>query len=143
MNLTDLKNGMVIETRLGDRGLVSNDEILFIDGKCNLRSYNNDLTNYALFVEDSFTIDKVFISKTTGIAHLFDDKYLELIWQRDILKKPEKKYLRLDISGYDNYLQAISGLKNISVTKYIRCLIEKDLKENELVYEKLTALKNI
>lgn len=57
--------------------------------------------------------------------------------------KQEKKYIRLDITGYDDYIYTLARFKGLSATKYIRSLIEKDMEENKLIYEKINALKNI
>ena len=57
--------------------------------------------------------------------------------------KKEKKYIKLDITGYDDYIYTMAHFKDISATKYIRALVEADLKENKLIYEKIKALKNI
>lgn len=61
----------------------------------------------------------------------------------EAITKQDKKYLKLDITGYDDYIYTMAHFKDISATKYIRALVETDLKENKLIYEKIKALKNI
>lgn len=61
----------------------------------------------------------------------------------EVEAKQEKKYIRLDITGLDDYIYTLARFKGLSATKYIRSLIEKDMEENKLVYEKINALKNI
>ena len=62
---------------------------------------------------------------------------------KKVQEKQDKKYLRLDITGLEDYIYTMARFKGLSATKYIRSLIEADLKENNLIYEKINALKNI
>ena len=44
------------------------------------------------------------------------------------------KFLLLDIRGYRDYIEHIAKAANMSATKYIRSLIEKDMEENKEIY---------
>ena len=77
----DLKDGMVVETieTHNNRYLVMGDH--FIQPMCNLGIgyYSDDLTRGD---HSPYTIAKVYKSTAPTIERLFDDKYLELIWER-------------------------------------------------------------
>lgn len=55
-------------------------------------------------------------------------------------KKTNSDYLRLDVYGYKDYLQTMSGHAKKSVTKYIHGLIESDMERNRETYEKLKSI---
>lgn len=61
-------------------------------------------------------------------------------------KKNPPDYIRLDISGFKEYLRTLAGYdsirygKTVSVTKYIRNLISADIEHRKKEYEKV---KNI
>ena len=58
-------------------------------------------------------------------------------------KEPDKaasryekdKFLLLDIRGYRDYVEHMSKAANMSATKYIRGLIEKDMEKNKDIYD--------
>lgn len=61
-------------------------------------------------------------------------------------KKSTPEYIRLDVSGFKEYLQTMAGYdsirygKTVSVTKYIRTLISEDMDSRKKEYQKI---KNI
>lgn len=64
-------------------------------------------------------------------------------------KDKKKKYLRLDVTAYQDYislmsthLTATSG-KYVSMTQYILDLIEADKQRNSELYEKLEQIENM
>ena len=145
MTKSDLKNGMVVETRLGKRGLVVGENILFDIEFCSLEMYDDDLRNYEIDVEESYTIDIVYSANSLAIKNIFDDKNLETLWIREIENNSEiskeKEYFRLDITEYKDYIKTMCTIKGLSITKYIRNLIKKDKEEHENVYLELLKLK--
>ena len=145
MTKSDLKNGMVVETRLGKRGLVVGENILFDIEFCSLEMYDDDLKNYEIGVEESYTIDVVYSANSLAIKNIFDDKNLETLWIREIENNSEiskeKEYFRLDITEYKEYIKTMCTIKGLSITKYIRNLIKKDKEEHENVYLELLKLK--
>lgn len=58
-------------------------------------------------------------------------------------KKTTPDYIRLDVSGFKEYLQTMAGFdsirngKTVSVTKYIRTLISADMDSRKEEYEKI------
>ena len=75
----DLKPGMVVEFRKGDRRLYVNDVFTSLSGFMWIKQYNNDLT----FSEDkSFDVVKVFKCDGTMFDNLFKNHNLTLIWER-------------------------------------------------------------
>ena len=48
-----------------------------------------------------------------------------------------KKYFRLDITEYQDYISLMSDYTNLSMTKYINKLIEDDMAKNINIYNKL------
>lgn len=69
--------------------------------------------------------------------------------QKKIKEKKGQKYLRLDITGYQNYISLMadhltntSG-KYVSMTQYILRLIEADKQQNIEIYEKLEQIEKM
>lgn len=48
-----------------------------------------------------------------------------------------KKYFRLDITEYQDYISLMADYSNLSMTKYINKLIEDDMAKNVNIYNKL------
>ena len=48
-----------------------------------------------------------------------------------------KKYFRLDITEYQDYISLMADYANLSMTKYINKLIEDDMTKNINTYNKL------
>ena len=82
---SDLKDGMVVEYRDGDRRLVIDKYLIGKNAHYELSPYNENL-------EDEYprlTIMKVFkIHRRAILERILDDDNLELIWER---KEPKKK----------------------------------------------------
>ena len=63
--------------------------------------------------------------------------------------KKGQKYLRLDITDYQNYISLMAGHltntsgKYVSMTQYILRLIEADKQQNIELYEKLEQIENM
>lgn len=114
MKKSDLKTGMIVETRNGDRYLVMRDPnvkgrdlIRFGGSFMPLKNYDEDLR----YSKDEFTIDKIYSAGIT-IAHLLKDTDrmdLELIWERPkpILDEVEKEYLGAVIKPFRRSIQSI------------------------------------
>ena len=118
---SDLKNGMVVETRDKTRFLVNGDILVGKDIEYDkLDEYNNDLiiiggnecdivkvyTTNSYFIEhfNECDIVKVYTTNSYFIEHLFDDVNLTLIWERN--NEMETKEYRIkqpyiDESGED------------------------------------------
>ena len=92
----ELKEGMIIECRNGDRYLLrtvcgklfasSNSEYISLD-------YDEELNENKYFDKDfnkDFDVMKVYISKSLILNNLFDNNYLTCIWER---KEPKKMTL--------------------------------------------------
>lgn len=88
----ELKEGMIIECRNGDRYLLrtacgelvasSNDKYISLD-------YDEELNENKYFDKD-FDVMKIYKSNARGLGNLFNDNYLECIWER---KEPKKMTL--------------------------------------------------
>lgn len=90
MTKSDLKNGMVVELKNGYRGLILDNRMVFKDGFNNLCSYKDDLYLQNRY-NSEFDIIKVFkIKNPIGIDKLFNDEYLELIWEQEEEKEEIK-----------------------------------------------------
>ena len=91
-NKMELKEGMIIECRNGDRYLLrtacgelvasSNDKYISLD-------YDEELNENKYFDKD-FDVMKIYKSNARGLGNLFNDNYLECIWER---KEPKKMTL--------------------------------------------------
>ena len=99
----ELKEGMIIECRNGDRYLLrtacgklvasSNDKYLNLD-------YYDEELNENLYFDKDFDVMKIYTSKAFILNSLFNDNYLECIWER----KEHKKMTLAQISealGYE------------------------------------------
>ena len=95
-NKMELKEGMIIECRNGDRYLLrtacgklvasSNDAYMSLD-------YDEELNENKYFnkyFNKDFDVMKIYTSKAFILNSLFNDKYLECIWER---KEPKKMTL--------------------------------------------------
>lgn len=131
MKKSDLKTGMIVQTRRGDRFLVMCDPnaegrelIDFNGGYVSLASYDEDLRLKSMFFKDDFTIDKIYSAGNT-IAHLLKDTdrmELKLIWERPkpILDEVEKEYLCAVIKPFRKRVQDISKHSIMPRQEYIR-----------------------
>ena len=91
-NKMELKEGMIIECRNGDRYLLrtacgklvasSNDEYMNLD-------YDEEL-NENKYCQEDFDIMKIYESNACVLGKLFNNDYLECIWER---KEPKKMTL--------------------------------------------------
>lgn len=80
----DLKSGMVVEYRDGDRRLVIDKYLAGKDSHYELSAYNENLENEY----HRLTIMKVFkICRRAILGNILDDDNLELIWEREEPKK--------------------------------------------------------
>ena len=108
MTKSDLKNGMVVEARNGDKGIVYNDQILFKYMSTSIDNLKDNLETDFPITEDSYSIDKIYIIKYLYCYRQlsnFDDDNLKLIWERtedfkvgDIVRVVEKE------KSYDTYI---------------------------------------
>lgn len=80
MKKSDLKSGMVVEYRKGDKRLVVNNDLISDDGHYTLTAYNDDLKDKT---SSNLDIIKVYRYIRSGnISQLLDDDNLELICER-------------------------------------------------------------
>lgn len=134
MKKSDLKTGMVVETRSGEKYLVmlnpdcgGRDLISFHGGFMQLEGYDEDLILKNGQYKDDFTIDKIYSARNT-IAFLLNDidkMDLKLIWERlnPILDEAERKYLRAVIKPFRNSIQYI--MKRMSPTGEVEDILIK------------------
>lgn len=82
MTKSDLKNGVVVEIKDGDKYLVHNDLLLGKDGYIHLNNYDEDL-----ILKDRnknrFDIIRIYKSIPYSLMGILNDKYLTLIWERE------------------------------------------------------------
>lgn len=91
MTKSDLQNGMVVELKNGYRGLILDNRMVFNDGFNYLYSYKDDLYLQNRYYSE-FDIIKVFkIKNPISINTLFEDEYLELIWELKEEKEEKEK----------------------------------------------------
>lgn len=87
MKKSDLKNGMIVEVRTGEKYLVHNDKLLS-DNLVGHLSLNEELLGYDDDLRDinnvkNYDIMKVYESRSESISTLFKNYNLKLIWNRD------------------------------------------------------------
>lgn len=83
---SDLKDGMVVEYRDGDRKMVLGNVFISFNGFSELENYDENLINKFY---SGCNIDRIYISLARILDEYFDDKYLTLIWERP--EEPTKK----------------------------------------------------
>ena len=79
----DLKDGMVVEYKNGTRRLVLNNKVMGQSGFIDLEDYTDTL-EYSV---DSFSINKIYISRGDYLTSYFSNDNLMLIWDRDPVKE--------------------------------------------------------
>ena len=88
-NKMELKEGMIVECRNGNRYLLRkvNDALIGsnFDGYIKTVYDENLCENY--YHEETFDIMKIYISKSLNLKNLFDNNYLTCIWKRKETKK--------------------------------------------------------
>ena len=91
-NKMELKEGMIIECRNGNRYLLRKVDDMIIgssfDGWLKATYDENLCENY--YYEETFDIMKIYESKAYVLEDLFDNNYLDCIWER---KEPKKMTL--------------------------------------------------
>lgn len=160
---SDLKDGMVIEHRDGDRYIVLGDFALSEEGNWRLKDYFEDLKWDGNSYMDIVKIYKVNTSQYMDFTDVFNDNYLRLIWERKEEKK-EPKYkvgdrvkIKDDLSGNFEIstvfpeMQVMAG-KTVTVTevrvngydehyrfKETRFIFSEDTIEGLVDYEEMTV----
>lgn len=86
---SDLKDGMVVEYRHGERAVYLNSKFISEHGHMLLTSYNDDLTRcYEVFISrmndgrPTYDIVKVYKTTAMSLKYLFKTECLELVWER-------------------------------------------------------------
>lgn len=105
MKKSDLKNGMVVETKLGEmRGILIDNNLMFKYGSIPLSEFNEDLKSSIHF--DIFRIYDM------PKGYDLDSNNLNLLWERkeEILTSREKQYLGTIIKPFRN--------KGVNIRKY-------------------------
>ena len=110
----ELKEGMIIECRNGERYLLrtacgelvasSNNEYISLD-------YDEKLNENKYFYKD-FDVMKIYTSKSFILNNLFNDNYLECIWERKEPKKMTLEQISKEL-GYE-----VEVIDNVSDYKF-------------------------
>lgn len=90
----DLRDGMIVEEKNGERYVIYNGKELSLDGYNLLEQFRDDLTNE---LSNLFSIEKVYKLNTKEIHCLNDifcDEKLELVWERNEAKKMTAEEMR-------------------------------------------------
>jgi hypothetical protein len=94
---SDLKDGMVVERRCGDKCILLNQHFMTHNTTIEVSNYTYDLRHPTI---DDMTIDKVYISHAKFGNDYFEDSYLELIWER----KEEPDYKEMTVAEIEKKL---------------------------------------
>lgn len=82
MKKTNLKSGMIVESRGGERFIFVDNRLLSIKHWMKLETYNDDLLVNRTGLE-SLDIVKIYKPKEANLDLLLGEKELELIWERN------------------------------------------------------------
>ena len=89
------------------------------------------------------------VPKLQEEPQMFVQSSVDLTQKTRLEKNIKKKYLRLDITDYQDYISLMSEYsskttnKYISMTQYILHLIEADKQNNSEIYHKLEEIENM
>lgn len=109
-----------------------------------LQSGMSSMMGYATQTEQN-----QFMDNNPGQGAAVKSALQDLSEQAGSNEKKKAKYLRLDITGLEDYVSLMAEhLTNtsgghISMTKYIRQLIESDKQQNSELFEKLKQIENM
>jgi len=67
-------------------------------------------------------------------------KSLENIHPREKGNPAPKKFMQINIYGYQEYLDCMAYIKHMNRSQYILSLIKKDMEQNAVLYEELKKL---
>ena len=85
MTKKDLKDGMVVELRNGDMGLILDTRIVCEDGWLSFGGYKENLIYTTKFEFGEFDIIKIYnTDNVLFMKDILNKKYLNLIWQREL-----------------------------------------------------------
>ena len=90
----DLKDGMIVEQKNGERFVIYNGKVLSLYGWNTLKQFRDDLTNE---LGNLYNIEKVYKLNTKEIHCLNDifcDEKLELVWERNEAKEMTVEEMR-------------------------------------------------
>lgn len=107
MKKSNLKNGMVVEYRNGERRIVINDKILGLYGHNEFKYYNDDLTSVT---RDELDIVKVFKSQCISLVPLLStDRELDLLWEREPVVDWSKIPFGTEVECWDDEGEIYTG----------------------------------
>lgn len=121
MKKSDLKNGMIVETRLGDKYLVHNNKLLNSNGFGFMYLNGDEFDAYTddMKYEQNHDYDIMYVynSYTQSLDNLFDRKLLTLIWVRKEEIKVQNIVKIINAgSQYTTYSQWV--VKNVANKEY-------------------------
>ena len=112
---------------------------------------NADLTEETTAKKDAEIEEKTELTKENADDDIASHEENEILSQVEKVevKQPQKstsryekeKFLLLDIRGYRDYVEHMAKASNMSATKYIRMLIDNDMKLNEDISREHKALE--
>jgi hypothetical protein len=128
MEKKDLRNGMVVEYRLGDLRMILSNSLLGVEGfeRNKLCFYNDDLKDKDN--ETLLDIVKVYdlTSDVLSFSDAFDRENLKIIWERKETKKVFRAWKFLE--------HELKGVSNETIVSSVKSWVKKceGLTENEM-----------
>ena len=99
MTKSDLKDGMVVEYRNGEKRLVLNDKLMGQDFSNTFEQYAENLTSNN---GSYYDIVKIYSSRANIIKFLFEKQFLNLIWTRK-----EKSDAEIKLEQMENQIREL------------------------------------
>lgn len=117
MKKSDLKDGMIVETREGFKYLKLGDRLIKGCSFIPINNYKENLiyaSNYKVNILDIFDIVKVYKSNTDCLSDIFNNNHLELLWERkeESIDSREVDELKNTITEIQNKLSALEKAVN-------------------------------
>lgn len=125
MTKNDLKDGMVVENRKGNRMFVLSDCFIFEKNTYDpISYYNNNLKN---IYHEELDIIKVYKTSANDLKRLFKDEHLSLIWEREEKSESEIKLEKIQ-KQIEKLNKSVEEFKN-EVTKLVCQNIERRIND--------------
>lgn len=123
MTKSDLKDGMIVELRNGDKKFVLNNNLLNQDSYINLELYKDDLR----FTSSSYDVMKIYTSEASCLNDILNVKHYNLIWERKTKSESEINLEKIQ-KQIDILNKSVEEFKN-EVTKLVCQNIERKIND--------------
>lgn len=135
----DLKNGMIVEYKDGEKSIRINNKLYYLTTKDfdNISEFNEDLTHESNDDGDIIRVFEINTNKAKGIIDFNNDENLKLVWEREInwYKVPEWTKVQVKDNSNSEWQNAYYIIYNLkSDGEYNHCITQRDKFTNPMGY---------